>query len=252
MRQWTKKEINFILLNKDKLSIIEIAVELNRTYISVYKKIVKLNIRMTNRRLKPKLNIGEKYGLFTIIDFVIKNVGKNRQLYYVCECECKRIKEVPRFNLVNGFSNSCGCVARGKNILPPGEATLNEKYATCRHTAKLRNLEFNLTKEEYVEIVKSNCYYCGEPPSKYNKYLRKDGSLRKESRNNKITQFTIDRAWVNINTVDRIDSDVGYTVTNCVPACWPCNEMKMDSNINDFIKKIYKIVDYQTSKGKTT
>ena len=252
-RIWTEKEIDFLNKNVSIMTIPELARVFDVNTKTVFKKVKELGLKSKDGRFKEKLKIGDKYGLFTIIGTTKKITGKNaksgiKYLYYICECECKRIKEVPKFNLINGNSYSCGCVGRGENTLPPGEATLNEKYVVCKYGAQCRDLSFDLTKEQYVDIVTGLCFYCGECPKPYNRYLKKDGSKNAAAIKSKITQHAIDNGWANINTVDRINSDLGYSVENCVPSCWPCNLMKMDSVKDDFIDQVYKIVAYQESK----
>ncbi len=70
------------------------------------------------------------------------------------------------------------------------------KFSTYVRSAKQRNIEFNLSEEEFTNIIKMNCNYCGE----------------------------IDT--IGFNGVDRIDSDKSYNTENCVSCCKMCNYMK--------------------------
>jgi hypothetical protein len=79
-------------------------------------------------------------------------------------------------------------------------------------SADKRNIEFLLTPDEYEELQDQPCYICG-----YN------------------------RTHVGI---DRVDSSKGYTPENTRPCCPPCNYMKGDMSLTDFLKHIAKIVTH--------
>lgn len=70
-----------------------------------------------------------------------------------------------------------------------------------RTDCRLGNIYWGLTEEEFSNLTDKNCHYCGIAPyrSHYN-YV--------------------------YNGVDRKDKDQGYTLSNCVTACWPCNKLK--------------------------
>lgn len=97
------------------------------------------------------------------------------------------------------------------------------KYLKARYTkyelgAKKRNFAFELSLEEFDEITKMPCEYCGG----YSDEL--DG--------------------VQFNGIDRINSSDGYIYENCVPCCATCNQMKMAFDLHDFLEHVKKIVNY--------
>ena len=81
-----------------------------------------------------------------------------------------------------------------------------------KKSAKERNLEWNLTDDYAINLMKQNCYYCNDLNG--------------------------------INGIDRIDSSKGYFNNNCVTSCFQCNSMKNTKNINDFHKICEHIVTY--------
>lgn len=85
--------------------------------------------------------------------------------------------------------------------------------------AKDRNIKFNLTRNEFENIIFKNCYYCGEPPS----------------------ERIIGRCSLICNGVDRAQNNNGYFIENCVPCCKICNVMKMKQNKDEFISQCIKI-----------
>lgn len=60
-----------------------------------------------------KINInldGQKFGRWSVLKTVPRYKGD--RTYCLCECECGQIKYVARQSLLNGASQSCGCLAR--------------------------------------------------------------------------------------------------------------------------------------------
>lgn len=110
----------------------------------------------------------------------------------------------------DGYSGEC---KRCQNESKDG------RYNVYKKNAKKRNINFNLTKEEFYDITSKPCYYC-------NDYSNKDI-------NN-----------VSYSGVDRIDSSKGYEIDNIVPCCDICNKMKLDYSKEFFINHINKIADY--------
>ena len=46
---------------------------------------------------------------------------------------------------------------------------------------------------------------------------------------------------------DRVDSSLGYTVSNCVPCCKYCNQAKNDRSVSEFLAHARRIVEYQNA-----
>ena len=108
--------------------------------------------------------------------------------------------------------------------LPDGKACFNNLYNQYRSGAKIRNLDFNLTKEECHYLFQQNCFYCNALP---NNIYRKSGSAGEYI----------------YNGIDRIDSKLGYQIDNVVPCCKVCNYAKRDMPISEFltwIKAVYE------------
>lgn len=76
------------------------------------------------------------------------------------------------------------------------------QYASYKKRAddKFPN-ESCITQAEFKYLSESNCFYCG-----------KEGP----------------------NGIDRIDNKLGYSFSNCVPACKHCNYVKGDLSLEDF------------------
>ena len=151
-----------------------------------------------------------------------------RNMLTVCDCG--------NFNLfkvrVQLSRNSCGCLVTKsiKNLannikLPEGVAAFNEVYSMYKRSAKLRNYEFEITKEDFKIFTSQNCHYCDSPPS--NRILRR----RQED-------------GYTYNGLDRVDNNKGYVINNVVPCCVVCNEMKMSMTSEEFITHLQKMLAY--------
>ncbi len=86
-------------------------------------------------------------------------------------------------------------------------------YLRYKYGAKHRNLEFDLTKEEFLQFYGKPCFYCGD-------------------------------AFDN-NGLDRVDNTQGYNKNNIVPCCHRCNWMKSDFTVEAFINHCENIVGGQ-------
>jgi hypothetical protein len=88
----------------------------------------------------------------------------------------------------------------------------NSRYSKYKISAKNRNIIFNLSKEEYLEIIQNNCYICGSKPS---------------------DTF--------ICGMDRVDSAKEYVKENCKACCKDCNYMKNNYKLDYFLNKLKEI-----------
>ena len=167
---------------------------------------------MTNGRSHNFKDLtGSKFGKWTVIKYV--ETAKRRQTFWECKCECGNSKVVSSNSLRNG-SKSCGCIKKAyacKHLRKdPHSVVFGNLLARYKNDAIRRGLNFDLTKEEFIELTKQNCYYCDIEPKFKLDYHEEQ------------TFF--------YNGVDRVDNDLGYVNTNCVPCCKECNSKKKATN----------------------
>ena len=94
----------------------------------------------------------------------------------------------------------------------------------CDANPNHRNIEWDLTLEEWTNIVQKNCFICGAEPT------MKEGKVHKRI-----------GTQVPINGVDRIDNSQGYIMSNVRSCCSKCNYMKHQLSDNEFRAHIKKI-----------
>lgn len=99
--------------------------------------------------------------------------------------------------------------------------TLGQKYCHLTGAAKRKNSVCDITRDEYEEIIKKGCYYCG-----VNLYLYTGHSI------------------------DKIIPDLGYIKTNSLPCCGDCNTIRMNllsvyetKKVIEFLKELRKTND---------
>lgn len=153
------------------------------------------------------------------IDYITRNSGKKTEFrpYYKVKCIICGHEHVKLYNKTNWLAHK-GCVKCTASFDDP---KLNHHKNAYKSGAKARNLEWNLSDEQFLNLVTQDCIYCGHS-QKY-------------------------------NGIDRIDSSKGYSIDNCVPCCSWCNTMKLNHSTEEFLNHINKIYNFQKEKlGSTT
>lgn len=165
---------------------------------------------------------GRKFGAWTVLSSYEQ--GKNTR--WMCRCVCGVQKWVLRFSLVKGRSTSCGCEGHERQrravAKPDGFAAKTNALVSYRTGARARGLSFDLSREQFLTIVQMPCAYCGVAPSRV------------------IAGKGLAEAFVR-NGIDRVDSDLGYTLTNVLPCCSVCNRAKGTMKRDEFVSWIGRV-----------
>jgi len=175
---------------------------------------------------------GKKFNRLTVINRVDtpKHVKNTKHIYWLCKCDCGKKVMVSGSNLKSNQVLSCGCYQKEKASLSYGESNLNRLFRSYKYHAKERNLCFELSKEEFFELTKENCFYCGRFPSQKIKSERANGDYV-------------------YNGIDRIDTSKGYTIENTVSCCGQCNKAKLTTNQTNFFEWIKMVYNNLNDKG---
>lgn len=174
--------------------------------------------------------IGYKTGRLEVLEFLYMD-SKNKSVFK-CKCICGNIFKARKNNILHS-TTSCGCFRAeynrerlGKNAQKVLARALFNGY---KKGATERDLSFEITFEQFENLVKRNCFYCNSPPS------------RERTRKHHKWKF---------NGVDRVNNNQGYYIGNIVPCCWNCNRMKLNIPYDEFINHINNI--YENMKSKNT
>lgn len=177
--------------------------------------------------------IGERFGRLLVIGTSAKR-SKDGNAYVSTVCECGTVSDVQCKSLKTGCTQSCGCLrienARGLQQLPVGESGRNLLLRQYKRTARDRGLVFSLSKRDFYELTSSNCHYCNKRPSQHS-----------VARHRNMTTEGIKHSTYTYSGIDRVDNLQGYTISNCVPCCFTCNQMKGTMTYEDFIQHNYYI-----------
>jgi hypothetical protein len=156
--------------------------------------------------------------------------GNLQTIVWECQCDCGSVIRTGYSALVTGHKKSCGCIKSeriSRSMSLPIKITVeNEILHSYKQGAKKRNLDFKLTKSEFINLLYNDCFYCGSKPSNFIKKNRITGE--------EIHYF---------NGVDRVNNEIGYRLDNCVTCCKLCNHAKNNLSKREFIilaKKISK------------
>jgi hypothetical protein len=166
----------------------------------------------------PEDITGRRFGKLVAIEFDHK---EKKIHYWKCICDCGNEKIANKNHLKTGRTWHCGCTDN-RFRKEYGEAGFNALYASYRCNARNRNLNFNLTKDDFKILVESKCYYCDEVPKQIKKGNRLYGNFI-------------------YNGIDRINNNIGYEINNVVPCCGICNQAKSNLDFDYFVKWISKV-----------
>lgn len=106
-------------------------------------------------------------------------------------------------------------LSRVRKKLDSGVAASNALYNSYRSVSAKRGYDWELSKEQFLNLTKQECFYCGNLPL----------GLKKSQDNSGDYPF---------NGVDRVDNDRGYTLDNSVPCCKICNVAKNSQSLDEF------------------
>jgi hypothetical protein len=182
---------------------------------------------MPYRKINVSEYLGKRFGRLTIVGRSLRDGKRGKGYIWDCVCDCGRKVQVMAGHLYGrykGKTRSCGCLhdETSRRFRAPGETGLLKVFKNYKEGAKNRELNFDLTFEEFKTLTLKNCSYCDTPPS------------RRSIINNCRSGFSV----YYYNGIDRIDSSKGYQSDNVVPCCYSCNLMKLNYSREDFLRHI--------------
>lgn len=171
-----------------------------------------------------KYEIGQKYHYFIIIGEAPNKVSETGRSYtcWECKCDCGNIFVTTTKQIQKGVRKSCGCKSKSNRFKKMDSRYVigNHKFGHYKASASRRNIEWNLDFTLYCSIIYSRCHYCNSPT---------------------LTPVTLNSHTLNVNGVDRKDSNIGYLAENVVPCCKICNRAKGDMLYEEFLNWIRRI-----------
>lgn len=165
--------------------------------------------------LRNKLvdHTGKRFGKLTVTSFAGYHPSHYKIALWNCLCDCGKTVVIMASNLTRGNSTSCGC---SRLLDMQGEGNKRQIIRRYRRTSEKAGRPWLLSDSDAVELFKSNCHYCGTPPS-----CKRDVS-------GPIAYW--------FNGIDRIDNRLGYIQGNVVACCKDCNFAKGSRSYDSFIE----------------
>lgn len=172
--------------------------------------------------------VGDKLGRITVIEVISPK-------FILVKCDCGNEKIIQKYNFYRAKhpTRSCGCLfidqlksrnnsKKGVATKEYGHAAITVIYKRYREGAKSRNLQFDITRESFSDLILLPCYYCGQEKSLITKTETYDYQH---------------------NGVDRLDNTIGYVDGNMVPCCSKCNRAKYKHSAKEYIDMCIRVAE---------
>lgn len=163
---------------------------------------------------------GAVYNYWTVLSPLYAR-SKSGQLMWLCRCRCGNERHVESYSLRSGKTKSCGCIVfkHGAHRTPEGRL-----WMCARQRARKRGVEFSISPSDIR--IPSLCPLLGIPivvstTQRNTKAARRDKSWQRYLYNE------------NRATVDRIDSQKGYTPDNIWVISDKANRIKTDAALKE-------------------
>jgi hypothetical protein len=175
-----------------------------------------------------RISLNQRFGRLLVTK---KLPSEGRQSRWETKCDCGNTKIIFGQNLRSGGTTSCGCWVKEWRCKPrPNNVKKNALFNSLKGSyskdARHRNLDFELTDDEFKRMICGECFYCGEPPSRF---------IKSKNGYHELT----------VSGIDRKDNTKGYFYTNCVSCCARCNLGKSNLTEAAFLNWIRKVYLYQ-------
>lgn len=181
---------------------------------------------------------GNVYGYLTVLGKTTRQTQTRLQRVWECQCKCGnvviRYGPALRQTRDNGLVSHCGCIRGMNNMLPNNEGQINKYLSSYKVGAVDRNIKFDLSIEEFKDLIFQSCHYCKRAPYR-------------------IPSTYVKHNKIPLNGVDRIDNnpEIGYIKSNCVPCCSECNRAKMEMEYDKFINLCHLITQNHLARINT-
>lgn len=163
------------------------------------------------------LNIGEKYGKLTVLEYSNKKRPNGARIYK-CKCECGNITYVDVYSLRNGNTRSCGCLTKTQG----GKATLNKRLHNC--WCDMRSRCYNVNNKAYEHYGGRGIIVCDDWKEDYQAFYN----------------WSMNNGYNDMLTLDRIDVNKNYSPNNCRWANWETQRNNKRTTIKITINNITK------------
>lgn len=142
--------------------------------------------------------IGQKFGRLTVIGLDDRGT---RKTYWVCQCDCGRMKSARSDGLLCGAIKSCGCMKKEQDRI----------NLTSNHSHKQSGKRIY----HIWQGIKGRCYNSND--TRYHRYGGRGISMCDDWKNSfqNFYDWAMSSGYEENLTIDRIDNDGNYCPSNC-------------------------------------
>lgn len=142
--------------------------------------------------------IGERFGRLVVISKSDRIASNGYTPYLTCKCDCGRLKDVIKYDLIHGKSKSCGCLRR--ELVTQGNITHNQSNSRLYKTwCSMKYRCYAVNCKDYKWYGGKGVVMCEEWASSFSIFM----------------EWAASSGYENSLTIDRIDSSLGYAPNNC-------------------------------------
>lgn len=224
---WTKEEDEILCsVFPAKGSNAVVRLLTGRTRLSVNNRACKLGVY---RQEEDPLVAGTRIG-----HIVARSKTSAPRDTWICDCDCGGEVEVDGARMKayrsRSSSLSCGCAENGLAVPRPyrqstREGAARQMMSRYMEAARTHHRSFELSFEEFDELISHSCTYCGSPPSNWM------GGVVK----------------YRYSGIDRKDNAVGYLPSNCLSCCKICNVAKGARTYEEFTAWIIRVAGFNNT-----
>lgn len=143
---------------------------------------------------------------------------KNGRAIWRCLCNCGNYINISSASLKRGLTKSCGCLRKDKRTSRVFKNSIHNTFIGYRSRANRKGIEFGISEDYLSKMLLSDCFYC-------------------QSSNYKMS-------------IDRMNSQKGYTVENSVPCCVVCNYGKGALSHTEYLDHLDRIHSLKQAPSK--
>ena len=139
---------------------------------------------------------GMKFGRLTAIDYLGSN--KHGKSVWNCKCDCGNYKQVVSSNLINGFSQSCGCIKKEQlsDRFKKHGMTGTRIYRAWRN---MKDRCYNKNNKDYCNYGERGITVCDDWNYDFQCFYN----------------WAMNNGYSEDLTIERIDVNISYSPNNC-------------------------------------
>lgn len=150
-----------------------------------------------------------------------KCIPYERRADTYCCVKCARNSDEAKAH-ARSIAVAGGLASGRKRQVADEDYAINMRLSSYKSAAKRRGFSFELTRDEFIFLISSPCWFCGSDPAPTWRHPKL-------------------QAAPHFNGVDRLVNKEGYTAANSVSCCGPCNRAKHTQGLQEFIDRAVRI-----------